>query len=32
MRHLVKYVETLRTEGISLDALTIQNEPLEPGQ
>lgn len=29
-RYLVKYVETLRTEGISLDALTIQNEPLNP--
>ncbi|MBL9176216.1 MAG: hypothetical protein JNL10_21920 [Verrucomicrobiales bacterium] len=29
-RYLVKYVEALRAEGISVDALTIQNEPLNP--
>lgn len=29
-RYLVKYVEAMRSEGISIDALTIQNEPLNP--
>lgn len=28
--YLVKYIEALRQEGIVLDALTVQNEPLNP--
>ncbi len=30
-RYLVKYIEEMKKEGISLDALTVQNEPLHPG-
>ncbi len=29
-RYLVKYLEAMRAEGITIDALTIQNEPLNP--
>lgn len=29
-RYLVKYVEAMRAEGFAIDALTIQNEPLNP--
>jgi glucosylceramidase len=29
--YFVKYIEAMRTEGISIDAITIQNEPLHPG-
>lgn len=30
-RYFVKYVEGMRLEGINIDAITIQNEPLHPG-
>lgn len=30
-RYFVKYVEEMGKEGISIDAITIQNEPLHPG-
>jgi glucosylceramidase len=30
-RYLVKYLQAMQTEGITVDALTIQNEPLHPG-
>lgn len=30
-RYLVKYIEAMRKEGIHIDVLTIQNEPLHPG-
>lgn len=29
--YLVKYIEDMRAEGIRIDALTVQNEPLHPG-
>lgn len=29
-RYLVKYIQQMRAEGIRIDALTIQNEPLNP--
>lgn len=29
--YLVKYVEAMAAEGIRIDALTVQNEPLHPG-
>jgi len=29
--YLVKYIRAMDTEGIRIDALTIQNEPLHPG-
>lgn len=29
-RYLVKYVEAMRSEGIPVDAITVQNEPLNP--
>src|SRR5271169_4455020 len=29
-KYFVKYVEAMRAEGISIDALTIENEPLNP--
>ena len=29
--YLVKYVEAMAAEGVRIDALTIQNEPLHPG-
>lgn len=30
-QYFVKYVEAMKQEGISIDAITIQNEPLHPG-
>ncbi len=29
--YLVKYVQEMRKQGIQIDALTVQNEPLHPG-
>ncbi len=29
--YLVKYIQAMKTEGVSIDAITIQNEPLHPG-
>lgn len=29
-RYFVKYIEGMKTEGIPIDAITIQNEPLNP--
>lgn len=29
--YFVKYIEAMRAEGITIDAITIQNEPLHPG-
>ncbi|WP_100627392.1 glycoside hydrolase family 30 protein [Algoriphagus formosus] len=30
-QYLVKYIQAMKAEGINIDALTIQNEPLHPG-
>jgi glucosylceramidase len=30
-QYLVKYIQEMKVEGITIDALTIQNEPLHPG-
>jgi glucosylceramidase len=30
-RYLAKYVEAMKAEGIRIDAITVQNEPLHPG-
>lgn len=30
-RYFVKYIKGMKDEGISIDAITIQNEPLHPG-
>lgn len=30
-RYLVKYVQSMKANGIIIDALTVQNEPLHPG-
>lgn len=30
-RYLVKYIEAMKVQGIVIDAITIQNEPLHPG-
>jgi len=30
-KYFVKYVEGMKAEGITIDAITIQNEPLHPG-
>ncbi|KIO77250.1 glucosylceramidase [Pedobacter lusitanus] len=30
-KYLVKYVYAMKTQGITIDAITIQNEPLHPG-
>lgn len=30
-RYFVKYIEAMKAEGIDIDAITIQNEPLHPG-
>lgn len=30
-KYLVKYVQAMKKEGIIIDALTVQNEPLHPG-
>jgi glucosylceramidase len=29
--YLVKYVQAMKAEGITIDAITVQNEPLHPG-
>lgn len=29
--YFVKYVQAMKAEGISIDAITVQNEPLHPG-
>lgn len=30
-RYLLKYIQEMRKQGIRIDALTVQNEPLHPG-
>lgn len=30
-RYFVKYIQAMKAEGIRIDAITIQNEPLHPG-
>ncbi len=30
-RYFVKYIRAMKTEGIRIDAITVQNEPLHPG-
>jgi glucosylceramidase len=30
-RYFVKYIQAMKAEGIKIDAITIQNEPLHPG-
>ncbi len=30
-RYLVKYIQVMKAEGIVIDAITVQNEPLHPG-
>lgn len=30
-RYLVKYIQAMKAEGITIDAITVQNEPLHPG-
>ena len=30
-RYLVKYVQAMKAQGITIDAITVQNEPLHPG-
>ncbi len=30
-KYFVKYIEAMASEGINIDAITIQNEPLHPG-
>lgn len=30
-RYFVKYIEAMRKQGIRIDAVTVQNEPLHPG-
>lgn len=30
-RYFVKYIQAMKAEGITIDAITIQNEPLHPG-
>lgn len=30
-RYFVKYIQAMKAEGINIDAITIQNEPLHPG-
>ncbi|RAJ10566.1 glucosylceramidase [Chitinophaga skermanii] len=30
-RYFVKYIQEMKKEGITIDAITIQNEPLHPG-
>jgi glucosylceramidase len=29
-KYFVKYIETMRAEGIAIDAITVENEPLNP--
>lgn len=30
-RYLVRYIQDMKKEGITIDAITVQNEPLHPG-
>jgi glucosylceramidase len=30
-RYLVKYIKAMKAQGIKIDAITVQNEPLHPG-
>jgi glucosylceramidase len=30
-KYLVKYIQNMKAEGITIDAITVQNEPLHPG-
>lgn len=30
-KYLIKYIQAMKKEGITIDAITIQNEPLHPG-
>jgi len=30
-KYLVKYIQAMKAQGISIDAITVQNEPLHPG-
>lgn len=30
-RYFVKYIQAMKAEGIAIDAITVQNEPLHPG-
>ena len=30
-KYFVKYIQAMKAEGITIDAITIQNEPLHPG-
>lgn len=30
-KYFVKYIQEMKTEGIRIDAITVQNEPLHPG-
>ncbi|MEO6732470.1 MAG: glycoside hydrolase family 30 beta sandwich domain-containing protein [Ferruginibacter sp.] len=30
-RYFVKYIQQMKAEGVTIDAITIQNEPLHPG-
>jgi glucosylceramidase len=30
-KYLVKYIQNMKAEGINIDAITVQNEPLHPG-
>lgn len=30
-RYLVRYIQSMKSEGITIDAITVQNEPLHPG-
>ncbi|MNE30581.1 Glucuronoxylanase XynC precursor [compost metagenome] len=30
-KYFVKYIQSMKAEGITVDAITIQNEPLHPG-
>ena len=30
-RYLVKYIQEMQKEGVQIDAITVQNEPLHPG-
>lgn len=30
-RYFVKYIQAMKAEGITIDAITVQNEPLHPG-
>lgn len=30
-KYLVKYIQSMKAQGINIDAITVQNEPLHPG-